>query len=50
MLLKTINDIKNITIKGLHGIDNVSVIENNTLIEEHGQSYEQNNIHFNNGK
>ena len=40
MLLKTINDIKNITIKGLHGIDNVSVIENNTLIEEHGQSYE----------
>ena len=38
-LIKHIEDIKQITIKGIHGIENVSVLENNALIVPDGITY-----------
>jgi DNA-directed RNA polymerase II subunit RPB1 len=38
-LIKYIEDIKKITVKGVHGIDNVSLLENNALITENGIVY-----------
>jgi DNA-directed RNA polymerase II subunit RPB1 len=38
-LIKYIEDIKKITVKGVHGIDSVSLLENNALITDNGIVY-----------
>ena len=38
-LVKTIDEIKDITIKGLSGIESVNVMENNTLLIENGHCF-----------
>lgn len=40
ILLKYIEEIKNITIKGIHGIESIYLVENNTLINKIGNIYD----------